>query len=109
MFNMFNIFKKKIDGVIEAVHFASAGHVEWVRAYERRGPTFSDLVIIQREDLIQKINSGKRFVVGSRKEFLSSTFDVKYPIRVIRAGGKDYLAFSEEVESCDALTGLPVI
>jgi len=101
--------KAKFDGVIEAVHYAPGGQVVWVRAYERRGPTFSDLVIINREDLIQRIKAGKKFVVGSRKAYLASTFEVQYPIRVIRAGGKDYLAFSEEVSACDALAGLPVI
>ena len=28
---------KKYDGVIEAVHYAPDGQVEWVRAYLRRG------------------------------------------------------------------------
>jgi len=101
--------KVRIDGVIEAAHYTSGGQVAWVRAYERRGPTFSDRVIINREDLIRRIKSGKNFVVGTRKEYLSSTFDLKFPIRVVQAGGKDYLTFSEEVVSCDALTGLPVI
>jgi hypothetical protein len=101
--------KRKIDGIIEAVHFTPSKQVEWVRAYERRGPTFSDLVIIQRNDLIERIKSGKNFFVGSRKEYLASTFDVKYPLSVVQAGGKDCLAFSEKVESSDAIAGLPVI
>jgi hypothetical protein len=101
--------KTKFDGVIEAAHYAPGGQVEWVRGYERRGPTFSDLVIIQRFDLIQRIKTGKRFVFGSRKEYLASTFDVKETIRVIPVDGKDYLAFKEENISCDALAGLPAI
>ena len=101
--------KEKVDGVIEAIHFTPDGQVAWVRAYERRGPTFSDLVIINRQDLIQRIKVGKKFVVGSRKEYLASTFEVKCLLRLISLDGKDYLAFSEKVESRDSLTGLPVI
>jgi hypothetical protein len=101
--------KQKPDGVVEAAHYAAGGQVEWVRAYERRGPTFSDLVIIRREELIRRIKSGKKYVVGSRKEYLASTFEVKSPLRVNQAGDKDYLAVSEEANSGDKLPGLPVI
>ena len=101
--------KEKLDGVVEAVHYAAGGQVEWVRAYERRGPTFSDLVIIRREELIRRIKAGKKYATGSRKEYLSSTFEVKSPLHVVQTGDRDYLAFSEEAHSGDVLTGLPVI
>ncbi len=101
--------KEKMDGVVEAVHYNAGGQVEWVRAYERRGPTFSDLILIQREELIRRIKAGKRYVTGARKEYLASTFEVKSPLHVIHAGDKDYLAFSEEANSGDVLPGLPVI
>jgi hypothetical protein len=101
--------KQKLDGIVEAAHYAAGGQVEWVRAYERRGPTFSDLILIQREELIRRIKAGKKYAAGSRKEYLSSTFEVKSPLHVVRTGDKDYLAFSEEANSGDALPGLPVI
>ncbi len=101
--------KEKLDGVVEAVHYNASAQVEWVRAYERRGPTFSDLLLIRREELIRRIKAGKKYVSGSRKQYLSSTFDVNSPIHVFQAGDKDYLAFSEEANSGDVLPGLPVI
>jgi hypothetical protein len=101
--------KEKLDGVVEAAHFNASGQVEWVRAYERRGPTFSDLLLIQRVELIRRIKEGKKYAAGSRKIYLSSSFEVKSLLHVIRAGDKDYLAFSEEAHSGDALPGLPVI
>jgi hypothetical protein len=101
--------KEKLDGIVEAAHYAADGQLVWVRAYERRGPTFSDVIIIQREELIRRIKGGKKYAAGSRKEYLSSTFEAKSPLHVIRAGDKDYLAFSEEAKASDDLPGLPVI
>ena len=102
--------KRKYDGIVEAVHYASGNReIDWVRAYERRGPTYSDLVIIQRDELIRRIKAGQKFAIGSRKEYLSSTFDIKYPLDVVQAEGKDCLTFAEKAESSITITGLPVI
>ncbi len=46
------------DGVIQAVHYDNQGQVEWVRAFLRRGPVWSDYVQLDRDDLVDKINSG---------------------------------------------------
>jgi hypothetical protein len=102
--------KKKVDGVIEAVHYAPGGQqVAWVRLYERRGPTYSDIVIWDRDEVIQQIKAGKKLVAGSRVFFLSSTFELKDPIQVNSLGGKDYLALSDSASARDDLAGLPVI
>ena len=42
--------KKKVDGIIEAVHFDTNGLAEWFRIFERRGPTWSDRVKLSRGD-----------------------------------------------------------
>ena len=65
--------KKKFDGVIEAVHYKN-GQIVTVRAYERRGSAFSDRVLIDRKDLLERIKNGKLFVIGARQEFLAGTF-----------------------------------
>ena len=80
-----------------------------MRLYERRGPTFSDLVIRDRDELIQQIKAGKKLVTGSRQIFLASTFELKDPIQVNSVGGKDYLALSDAVSARDELAGLPVL
>lgn len=51
--------KQKFDGVIDAVHYNPDGQVKWVRAYLRRGATFTDNLLIQRQDLVEEIRSGK--------------------------------------------------
>lgn len=72
---------KKLDGVIEAVRYTPEGKIDVVRAYERRGATYSDHLLIRRDDLAARLKAGKRFVVGVRKEFLASTFEVKSEVR----------------------------
>jgi hypothetical protein len=101
--------RKKFDGVVEAVHYSPEGQVVWVRAYERRGPTFSDRVLIPRGDLISKIKSGKRYFVGQRVPFVSSTFEVNKSVQVVQKDGQDILATEGSGKSQDFLEGVPVI
>ena len=101
--------KLKIDGVIEGVRFKPNGEVEWVRAYERRGATYSDHLLLKREVLIQKLKSGKKFMAGSRTPLLASTFEVTSPVRLIKAGERDILVTGDLQSSQDRLEGIPVI
>jgi hypothetical protein len=100
--------KPKFDGVVECVHYKPNGEVDWVRAYERRGATFSDYVLIPRQALIQKLKAGKKFVVGKRVADMASTFNVTAPLRVTNSGGKDILVANDHPSDQDHLPGVPV-
>lgn len=100
---------KKYDGVIEAVHYAPDGSVDWVRAYLRRGPTWSDRVILRRQDLIQEIKSGKHMMLGKRVEYMAGTFDVSLPVTVSSSNGKEVLVTSSSPAEHDHLEGAPVL
>lgn len=95
--------KIKFDGLIEAVRYAPDGKIELVRAYERRGSTFSDSILINREKLISRLKNGEKFVTGLRKEFLGSTFEVAKSVRlngdVITTGSETSRDRLEEVPS----------
>ena len=82
---------KKFDGIIEAVHYKN-GQIVTVRAYERRGATFSDCVLIERKDLLERIKSGKKFLTGVRKEYLASTFQEGKPVQIMNRDGKDFIS-----------------
>jgi hypothetical protein len=97
---------KKADGVIEAVRYKN-GQIVIVRAYERRGASFSDRVLIDRKDLLERIKSGKKFVVGVRKEFLASTFEEAKAVQVVARDGKELIATRAEAEH-DELEAAPV-
>lgn len=100
---------KKFDGVIEAVHYQHDGQVDWVRAYLRRGAAWSDRMIISREDLIKKIKSGKRLMIGERVEFMAGTFTVSSPVQVLGQAGQEVLATVSTNSNHDCLEGVPVL
>jgi len=90
--------KIKFDGMIDAVRYGLDGRIEIVRAYERRGATFSDVKLIARTALVTRLKKGEKFVTGSRKEFLGSTFEIVHAVRLngdtISTGsetGRDFL------------------
>ena len=101
--------KIKYDGVVEAVRYKPDGQVAWVRAYLRRGPTFSDHIIIDRSTLIQYLKSGKNFHAGQRIPYLASTFDIQDPLHVIQTNGRDVLITGDSPSSQDNLQGIPIV
>jgi hypothetical protein len=99
--------RQKIDGVIEAVRYASDGKIEFVRAYERRGAAFSDWVLIDRQSLLDKLNSGKRFVTGERKILLAGTFETGKPVEALGGDGQQVVSTAGQAKR-DTLEEVPV-
>ena len=98
---------KKFDGVIEAVHYKN-GQIMAVRAFERRGATFSDRVLIDRKELLERLNNGQKYVIGKRKEFLAGTFEVQEkPVQVLKRNGKEIIATRPDADH-DELEQTPV-
>lgn len=97
---------KKLDGVVEAVRYKN-GQIVMVRAYERRGSSFSDRVLIERKALLERIKSGKKFVTGSRQELLASTFDSGKALQVVNRDGKEFISTRAEADR-DELEQAPV-
>ncbi len=99
--------KQKLDGVVEAVHYAPDGKVAWVRAYERRGSTYSDRILLDRSALIERIKAGKRFFTGQRIPLEAGTFEIFHPIRVIGLDNHPILVTGYSPASKDTLDGVP--
>jgi len=97
---------KKFDGVIEAVRYKD-GQIEVVRAFERRGATFSDRMLIPRHELIEKLKDGRKFVIGQRKEYLASTFEAGKPVQLVKRDGKEVISTRGDAEH-DELEQAPV-
>jgi hypothetical protein len=100
---------KKFDGVVEAVRYKPDGQVDWVRAYLRRGPIFSDRVIINRSTLIEHLKLGKRYLSGKRIPFMASTFEVDKPLRLSLKDGREVLSTEGLQVDTDNLAGVPSI
>ncbi len=106
--------KKRIDGVIEAVHYQPDGQVSWVRAFLRRGATFSDRTLLSRQELVNQLKVGKHFVIGTPIEFQASTFHVSSPVELISANDRELLvgqsvAGTSGPLNSDNLVGAPVL
>ena len=101
--------KEKLDGVVEAVHYGPDGSVKWVRAYMRRGPTFSDRLMIDRSTLIEYLKSGKKLMAGKRIPLKASTFEVSKPLRLVQIDGRDILVTGEIKTDQDRLESVPII
>src|SRR6185503_6987747 len=98
---------KKFDGVIEAVRYKN-GQIEVVRVFERRGATFSDRVMVPRHELLERLKNGQKFVIGKRREFLASTFDVQdKPVQVVDRNGKEIIVTRNDADH-DELEQAPV-
>ena len=102
-----NFMAKKFDGVIEAVRYKN-GQIEIVRAFERRGASFSDRLLLDRKKFLNLLKKGRRFVIGKRKEFLASTFEVQdKPVQVIERNGNEIISTRAEADH-DELEQAPV-
>jgi len=99
---------KKFDGVIEAVRYTRNGQIDFVRAYERRGVTFSDRVLLDRKTLLERLKSRKRFVTGSPRQFWASTFEGGRDVNLVQREGREFVATRADA-SGDELEGVPVI
>jgi len=96
----------KFDGVIEAVRY-KGNRIDLVRAYERRGATFSDHVLLDRAALLSRLKQGKRFVIGQRRPLLASTFDVGKPVVLAGPGGDQVVTTTDQYQQ-ERLEGVPV-
>ena len=98
---------KKFDGVIEAVRYKN-GQIVIVRAFERRGTAFSDRVLLDRKELLERLRKGQKYVVGKRKEFLAGTFEVQEKsVQVLEQNGREIISTRTDADH-DELEQAPV-
>jgi len=90
--------RMKFDGVIEAARYAPDGKIVMVRAYERRGETFSDRVLLDRKTLVDQLKKGRKFVIGKRTPLMASTFEVGRSVRLAGGKGQEIISTSEKPE-----------
>jgi len=88
---------KKFDGVVEAVRYKD-GQIVVVRAFERRGATFSDRILMDRKELLERLKDGKRFVTGKRTEFMAGTFVQGKPLQVVSRDGREFISTRSEAD-----------
>lgn len=89
---------KKFDGIVEAVRYKN-GQIEVVRAFERRGAAFSDRIMLNRQEFLNRLKKRQKFFVGKRKEFLAGTFEVQdKPVQVVNGDGKEFISTRSDAD-----------
>jgi hypothetical protein len=103
------LFGERLDGVIESAHY-QGGKLNWVRAYERRGPTWSDHVLLDRERLVQRLKDGKRFRIGQRVAYKASEFTTGPRVTLVERDGMEWVV-TEDVQDADGdrLADVPIV
>lgn len=101
----------KYDGVIEAVRYTPDGKVSLARAYERRGPAFSDRILLGRSELIKRLNSGEKFMIGQRLPRLGGMFEVSSRVKLVKDKANIEWIHSDQLDPSherDVLEGAPL-
>lgn len=101
--------KKKPDGIVEAVRYAPDGQIEWVRMFLRRGPTYSDWVLVRRKELVEMLKAGKTILVGERIPLLASTFKTGEAVRLLEVNGQEVVVAGVAAAEKDELAGVPLV
>lgn len=101
--------KQKADIVIEAVRYKPNGEIDWVRVYERRGPTFSDHIILSRDELMARLQKGQKAYAGKRVPFWASTFELSRPLVLKENNGKALILTENTPANQDKLEDVPLI
>jgi hypothetical protein len=78
----YDMTKVKADGIIEAVRYGENGEILWARGYLRRGPTWSDRLLFDRQALLDLLNTGKKIYTGQRCVLLGATFETAAPLQI---------------------------
>jgi hypothetical protein len=103
------LFGSGYDGVVEAVRLTSGGNIQFVRAYERRGPTWSDHLLLDREALVERIKSGKRFVTGKRIINRGSEFEIADVVELLETSKGEVVVSGDTSLQKDRLKGVPIL
>jgi hypothetical protein len=101
--------QKQYDGVIEVVRYTPEGKIDSVRIYERRGPTYSDRILLTRIELLQRLRTRKKFAVGARKPLMASTFEISAEVRLAGSRGQEMIVVgNSSATDRDDLQGVPL-
>jgi hypothetical protein len=103
------MFRRKIDGVIEAVRYTPQGSIDWVRSYERRDMVYSDVLILNREEFLERLDAGQLFYTGKRKQYQGNAFETERKVITKGTNGDRIILTEGSDADQDHLEGVPLI
>ncbi|MBN1267014.1 MAG: hypothetical protein JXA25_16095 [Anaerolineales bacterium] len=99
--------KKKVDVILVAVKLSENGQMDFARGYLRRGPVWSDLVLLQREQLIERLQTGEKVYTGAETDMVGD-FEIHEQLQIETVNGKDLFIIGNEKATAEDL-GLPLL
>lgn len=100
--------KFNADGVVEAVRYTEDENIALVRLYERHGATWSDVVLIERPELIRRLQEGNRIFAGQRKPYLGGMFETGARIVCLERDGRQVVVTEGQSADRDRLADVPL-
>jgi len=101
--------RNKADLIIEAVHHKRNGQIDFVRAYQKRGATYSDCLLVKRQELLELLVLGMRVVTGQRIPLLGTVFLELAPVMLLTINNKQTIATGGSTENHIELAEVPII
>ncbi len=82
-----SIARKKFDTILLAVRYEpQAGRLAMARGIERRGAVWTDLKLLDRQTLLQRLQQGHRIATGRQAE-LAGDLEITGSVRLDQANG----------------------
>ena len=100
--------QKKFDGILEAVRLDDKGQLLLARLYERRGPIVSDHLLVQRDNIVQRLKDGQRLFVGKRVYKMGSVFEIGAEVHLSNKNTQPAIVVGANSSDNDQLNGVPV-
>ena len=95
--------RKDFDLIVIAARYQTEdGLLDIAQVYERRGPIWGDVKLLERSQIVELIKSGRRIVTGSLAE-LEGDFDVFGILNLVAENGSERLVVGEGTSQVDEL------
>ena len=101
--------RKKADLIIEAVHHKHNGQIDFVRAYQKRGATYSDCVLVKRKELLEMFATGDHVVIGKRTPFLGTIFSDQKTVSLLTTNNNQTITTTGSTVNQKELAEAPII
>jgi hypothetical protein len=99
---------RKADMVIVAARYDTAdGRLLRAQAYERRGVVWTDLILVDRADLLARLRLRRRVYAGAVDPDLPGDFSVRGRLRLQEGNGRAVLTLGTSPAGRDEL-GVPI-
>ena len=106
---MAGLFNRKPDGVITSVRYESDGRkLELIRLYERRGAIYGDLELLTREELVERMEAGKKYLIGQRQGNVPGSFATGETVELFETNDGSVLRTKGSDRFLDFLEGAPI-